>query len=297
VRLLNLKRKLTVSLLFLLTSSLFLIFNFSVQPAKAVFDPRPISEGGDIIFEYGAESGALQPPWDSVKGDGDQYGIASVNTSKARTGDNSIYMYQKSAPKDEHERRVNIREYGSSLQLHEAYISWWVYFDSNCIDSDNADDWGPTLGGFQLWFGPSVKTWMWWTGARFTTAGGSGTNRRIQFSYRWGKADPYPHFDSDAQAQQEYFDPNEAWCQFDNLKNTWVHFQIYYKIATGTDGVVTAWLNNNEIASKTGIATDPRHFSSMIVVIEPRKYPDDPKKISRELSKRYNIKSIDWSGG
>jgi FtsZ-interacting cell division protein YlmF len=41
----------------------------------------------------------------------------------------------------------------------------------------------------------------------------------------------------------------------------------------------------------------PRHFSSMIVVIEPRKYPDDPKKIAKELSKKYNTRVIEWSGG
>jgi len=224
---------------------------FIVPPAQAVFGAE------DIYFEYGAESGVLQPPWDSVSGSG----IITVDDTHARTGSYSVKMYQKAPPKTDQERRGHMREYGTSHGRTEGYASYWVYMDSQVAEPNN--DWGPTWGGWQTWFGPTWKTYYWWTGMRFGSAG-SPNNKGIQVSWGFGKIGEGVNFDEDAEAVEQAWDLRlvDDKYYYSNMIGSWHHFQLYYKIATGTSGIVRAWINNTLVAEKTGFATDPRAYDS-----------------------------------
>jgi len=265
VRLLNLKRKLTVPLLFLLVASLLLVFNLSAQPIQAVFGSE------DIFFEYGAESGELQPPWDSVDGDGEM----TVDDTHVRTGTKSVKFYQRDGssgdPKDEQERRCHLRVHGTTHGKTEAWVSYWIYIDSSLV-ADN-DDWGPTWGGWQAWFGPPEMTYYWWTGMRMGSAGGSASTRGFQVAYSWGKVPTSQHqkiWEGSAQDFSQYIEENveEVWdirlsdakYRYSNMAGSWQHIQFYYKIATETDGVVQCWVNDTMVCEKTGISTDPRGY-------------------------------------
>jgi len=200
-----------------------------------------------IFFEYGAESGALQPPWDSVSGSG----ITEVDDTYVRTGTKSIYMYQTGPPKGDQGRRNHLREHGSSHGKSEGYISWWLYISSQMLETEDASR--VTLGGWQLWFGPSGSTWMWWEGGRFRIM----ADKRIQYSYRWGNAYGYD-FDDDATAQE---DQSATSYSANDYVNQWVHFQIYWKIHQ-TAGECAFWFNDNLVANITGLHSDPRYYSS-----------------------------------
>lgn len=204
-----------------------------------------------IFFEYGAESGVLQPPWDKVGAVG--YPSSTIiDDSHARSGTYSMKLYQGQPTKTEKERRVSNRLY--STDRKEFYVSWWVYFDSQW---DNQDSWS-TLGGWQTFFGPSGEDpagkWRWWTGGRFQVHG----NGYLQFAYGWGKAEGASDFSANAESIEQ------SWATsyyVSDYYDQWVHFQVYVKMANGTDGTVTAWFNNNLVANKTGIKTDPSGYS------------------------------------
>ena len=78
----------------------------------------------EIFFEYGAETGVLQPPFDQIH----TGGIIEVDDTYARTGTKSIYFYQKAPPKTDMERRCHLRLYGRTHEQTEGYLSWWVWF-------------------------------------------------------------------------------------------------------------------------------------------------------------------------
>jgi hypothetical protein len=201
-----------------------------------------------IFFEYGAESGALQPPWDSVSGDG----IIEVDDTHVRTGTKSIYMYQIGPPnKGDQDRRNHLREYGSSHRKSEGYLSWWMYVSSQLLETQDSSR--VTLGGWQLWFGPSGSTWIFWTGGRFRLM----ENKRFQYSYKWGDAYGWGYGDDAAAQQQE--SAIDYWAA--DYENQWVHFQIYWKIAE-SNGVCTFWFNNNMVANITGLHSDPRYYTT-----------------------------------
>ena len=155
--------------------------------------------------------------------------------------------------------------------MKEGYMSWWVYVTSQ-MASGNPDDWGPTFGGWQTWFGPQEgPTYYWWTGGRWGTAGSaSAATIRFQFVYGWGKV-PDEHdpngeatdFSSDAEAIEQSWDPQTiegVSLYFADWVSEWVHLQVYWKIGI-SDGAVKAWFNGNLVADKEGIATDPRAYS------------------------------------
>jgi len=200
-----------------------------------------------IFFQYGGETGVLQPPWDFV-GD-ERYGIIRVDSAHARTGSRSIYMYQKLPPKSEKERRCHLRYYGKNHKQTELFFSWWAYFDNRWL-TDDPEGWGSTLGGWQLWFGPETITHYWWEGGRFRIY---PTSRRINFEWKWGKIDGGVDFGPSGQ----FWDTDYYITDF---LNRWVHFQVYVKIAKGNNGVVRAWFNNVLVAEKTGITTDPSEY-------------------------------------
>jgi len=135
-----LKRKQNVPLLFLLVVSLFLVFNFSVYPAQAVFGEE------DIFFEYGAESGVLQPPITWVQTGGDGY--IETATSPIKTGDRSIEFYMEPAGTDISRRsRIWMYQDNFGTRYMEFYLSYWIYFPAeDPWTTSDSDGWGTTFG-------------------------------------------------------------------------------------------------------------------------------------------------------
>ena len=230
--------------------------SLSIESVESANDPQLIIvwSGADtnIVFETGMETGVLKPPWDRTEGEG----TMQVSQTHVRSGSYSLYMYQKAPPKSEKERRSHMKEFGSSLQMNEGYFSWWIYYDSQFAE-DNPD-WGPVLGGWQLWWGPTATgpTYMWWNGGRF---GIERTNKKFKFSYGWGKMGGVPDFDADAKATGHNWYLN--YYSTDYI-GQWIHLQVYFKLGQASDGIVRAWFNNVLVAEKTGITTDPRGYSS-----------------------------------
>jgi len=210
----------------------------------------------NIFFEYGAEYGVLQPPWDIVgpMGSGDHSGSnVQVDDTYVRTSSQAVKFYQLPPPRSDAQRRVELRYIDTKK---EYYISWWAYFPSGQGWEDaDIDGWGTTLGGYQSFFGPSGDKWRWWTGARF---GLMKSARKLLFSYSWGKRGGVDDFDSGAEAEEQTWDTNYY---IGDYLNQWVHFQIHVKWANSSQGIVTSWFNNNLVANKTGLNTDPSGYS------------------------------------
>ena len=196
-----------------------------------------------IFFEYGAESGVLEPPFDDAgpRGSGDKSGsYVRVVDSIVRSGSTSIEIYQKAPPKSDAQRRVGVFKYGESSYPREAYLSWWVYFPNEPPwNSDDKDGWGTNIGGWKLCFGPPDNRWQWWTGGRFHV---DKSSREVIFDYAWHK---YPVIG----VRKDWIFHSGFYVD-ENL-NQWIHFQIYYKITTDSDSVIRAWVNNKLFAEKT----------------------------------------------
>jgi hypothetical protein len=228
----------------------------SIQNMGDILYQESFAEG--IFFEYGAESGILQPPWDVVGAVGDQPKTGSytvVDDTHARTGTNSMKLYQIPPTKSDAQRRISNRYYETGRK--EFYVSWWAYFDNRWLTQD-PDGWGTTLGGWQIFFGPSGEDpggkWRWWTGGRFHV---TNSARDFIFGYGWGKHADASDFSADAESIEQTWDTGY---DIDDYLNQWVHFQLYIKMATDNTGVVRAWFNNNLVAEKTSIKTDPSGY-------------------------------------
>jgi hypothetical protein len=209
-----------------------------------------------IFFEYGAESGVLQPPWDAVgpEGSGDKGGsYVQVDDTHVRTGSQCVKFYQVPPIKSDAQRRVELR-YVSTLK--EYYLSWWAYFPSGQgWESEDIDGWGTTLGGYQAFFGPPGDKWRWWTGGRF---GISKSDRTILFAHGWGKSASADDFDISAEAEEQ------EWATGYHIRDyldQWINFQVYVRWANNSQGIVRAWFNNNLVAERTGLNTDPSGYS------------------------------------
>jgi len=201
-----------------------------------------------IFFEYGGETGVLQPPWDHVGPMPEApVSYAIVDTAHARSGTRSMKLYQPSPPKSDGQRRVSNRYYQTGYK--EFYVSWWVYFDNLW----QTTGWGSTLGGWQIFFGPSSTPYYWWTGGRFRIH----SDRHVLFNYRFGKISGGVDFSAAGNAIAQTWDTN--YYITDHL-NQWIHFQVYVKFRADNTGVVRAWLNNVLVAEKTGIKTDPSGY-------------------------------------
>jgi len=202
-----------------------------------------------IFFEYGAESGELQPPWDSVQGDGVEFGLAEISTTHVRTGTKSVYMYQKAPTKTENERRVHFRESGTSHGQDEFYVSWWMYFDNRWLTTD-PDGWGTTLGGWQWWFrqGNALRFWScrWHIDL---------IDREISANHMEHR---FPTMEVVKVGDGEVSQPLTSYL------NQWVCFQLYFK-KHATDGIVRAWFYNGVdeelVYEKTNYCTDPTTYS------------------------------------
>ena len=232
----------------------------SIQNMGDIFYQDDFAE--KIFFEYGAESGILQPPLDNIgpTGSGDKSGSYTiVDDAHAKTGNYSMKLYQIPPPKSDAQRRISNRYYWTGRK--EFYVSWWAYFDDRWLTQD-PDGWGSTLGGWQIFFGPSGEDpggkWRWWTGGRFHI---SQTSRSLTFAYGWGKHADANDFSADAEAIEQVWDSGY---DIDDFLNRWVHFQVYVKMTIDNTGVVRAWFNNALVAEKTNIKTDPEGYSEFV---------------------------------
>ena len=192
-----------------------------------------------ILFEYGAESGVLQPPWDIAGGSGsgsqgDSY--VAVDNTHVRTGSQAVKFYQQPPPKDDKARRIVLRKWNSGHK--EFYLSWWLYFDDTWLEDTTPD--GAVLGAIHNWFGPLGDRWAYLTSA----------NMRVWKSRKVGTGLRLP-FGSSSWTSSDYFAP----------LNQWFHLQIYVKWAKDNTGVVRFWYNDILVREETGIKTDPEGYS------------------------------------
>jgi len=238
-----------------LVLSLFLVFNFSVYPTKAVFGTE------DIIFEYGAESGEVDPPLDWVQVAGDGY--IETTTSSKRTANRSIDFYISPDGSTDASRRARIWKYQNDFdnKYMEFYLSYWIYFPAeDPWTTSDSDGWGTTFGGWSMWFGAEGESsWSRRTGGSFRMR--SGTSREIRYRYSWRD---YP---TDG-AGSEGWNGDSGLYTDNELSGCWTQFQHYVKITEGSDSVVKAWINSTLVFEKTTwtdmgyTCADPRGYSA-----------------------------------
>jgi len=240
---------------------------FSIQNTGNILTQDNFAD--TIFFEYGAESGVLQPPFDLVgpHGSGDKSGsYTKVVSSPVRTGTKSVEIYQKRPPKSDAQRRVVImKTQETGWNKREFYLSWWVYFPSDYAwDGPDANSFGTNLGGWQLWFGPPSNRHQWRTRAIFRLR--SGSSRELQFQYSFWEF-PDTNNDGDFDEDDTSRFNNNTGVYIDENLNQWIHFQLYLKMTTGSDSVVRAWVDNNLVFEKTTWTSD-------ITAAAPEAYSD-----------------------
>ena len=213
----------------------------------------------EIFFEYGAETGVLQDPWDLVgpNGSGDMSGAgAIIDTTYVRTGSKAIKIFQPVPPKSDAQRRVGLKLYGASHGLDEFYFSFWVYLPTGfeSVVQDSSPQWGPTVGGVIIYWGnlndPNSR---WSKGLRF----------RHLFDYSNG--------DVITQINLNGFDltgdnPTLGNYEVSGLAGrkvlstgAWHHFQFYYRMGDMSTGIAKSWVDNDLVFDET-TATDPAYF-------------------------------------
>lgn len=199
-----------------------------------------------MFFEYGAETGDLQPPWDIAGPHGGDVssppkGAATIDTTHVRTGTKSVKLWQDEPPKLQGDRRVVLREYDSVGTEKDIYWSYWMYFPDIPIWND-ATYWH-SLGGIR------------WTISVDGTADFSGI--MIQM-----------HQDNYMQiSYSNYFDPGDdivvvtspKWYTYDNL-DQWVHFQAHLTLTSDSTGVAEVWIDDVKYLDLSGLHTDPESF-------------------------------------
>ena len=198
-----------------------------------------------IFFEYGAESGVLQPPMDLIGpyGSGDKSGsYTAITSSVARTGTKAVEIYQKAPPKSDAQRRVLLDKFqlDFSPKHREYYFSWWVYFpDESPWNTDDPDSWGTNIYENKIQFGPPDNRHQWHTAIVFRI---DPHDRHIYLSYKWHK---YPAIGvrKDWNYHSNFY--------VDEHLNEWIHLQYYEKITTGSESVIRAWINNDMFMEKT----------------------------------------------
>lgn len=237
------KRKLLVGYLLFLLALSFLGFLDFMPPVLAVFGSE------DIFFEYGAEAGYLQPPWDAVgaSGSGSTSGAgAIVDNSHVRTGTQAVKLYQPALPKSDAQRRVSA--YYHSYSESEFYFSFWAYFPTGYDNVADSASW-LNIGGITLYWGNNADSGGRWSKglrSRFTVGkDGTGFFARGTWSANDRTGDWVDFWYNGA---KEYL-----------TLNTWVHFQIYMKSGE-SDGVITAWIDNNVSLNRTSEPTDPAYW-------------------------------------
>jgi hypothetical protein len=204
----------------------------------------------DILFEYGAESGALQPPWDyaGAKGSGTKSGAGIVmDSTHVRTGTEAIKIYQPSPPKSDAQRRV---EAGfSSHSETEFYWSFWTYFPTGYDEVANQSSW-LNIGGITLYWGDDDADdggrWSKGLRSRFTV-GKDGTGLYARGTWT---------------ANDLTDDWVDFWHEGDKhylTMNEWHHFQLYMKVGVN-DGIITTWIDDVQNLHRTNEHTDPAYW-------------------------------------
>jgi hypothetical protein len=237
---------------------------FDITDLVMFLKVRAPLEQESIFFEYGAESGGLNPSWSSVgispggtycSHTSDPSGVW-ISSTHARTGTKSMYYYQHAPPKDNPCRRITNRYYGSGLS-DEYYFSWWVYFPSSDWDKQDGSGWGTVLGGVQIFWGPSGDEWRWSMGVKFFVE--ANGNKRFYLRSGFGSSQSgsssqycsndfnYYHY-SDKYLRSGYMDQ-------------WVHFQVCIKYRQDGTGEYAGWINDDLVYHKTGLINDPRGYS------------------------------------
>jgi len=213
-----------------------------------------------IIFEYGAESGELEPPFDWVQVAGGSGGYIQTVTSPKRTANRSITFYVAPDGSSDASRRARIWKYQDDFDTKylEFYLSYWIYFPAeDPWTTSDSDGWGTTFGGWSMWFGPSGESsWSYRTGGSFRMK--TGTSRELRYRYSWRD---FPTDGSDG------FTVDTGLYADDELSGVWTQLQHYVKITEGTDSIIRAWVNDDLIFEKTTwtelgfTCADPRGYS------------------------------------
>ena len=224
-----------------------------------------------ILFEYGAESGNLQP-WDVA---GFTYGydpnayVTVVpdsplgHTVQVRTGTKSVELYQPAPPKSE----FSIGFVYYDTEQTELYFSRWIYLP-------NAEPWNLneslkderySFGGLVSEFGPADNKNKYFTGLNIArTSYTVPSSNKFWIELRWGKTSP---------EYDDYLSPEEDFSEFytTGLKiadyvGVWIHIQMAYKWAKDYTGYARVWLNKEGEAStlifeRTGLKTHPEGYS------------------------------------
>jgi len=212
----------------------------------------------DIFFEYGAESGVLQPPFDWV-------GIWSPLGTKIEFETTTIHGGQKSikfttdlsdAQAQGHtQTRAQLNWHGGlSQSITEAYISYWAYlpdaYDLSSQGWDIAFDFHWRVAGVAWYDLPKVYI---------------------------KKSTSYPPFVLLGSPQVGGVRSTTA-----IPRNQWVHFQMYYKLGV-SDGIYRVWQDDALIFNYTNVdtATTSGGVADSIHSIEWKLYPSqyDPDSI------------------
>lgn len=203
-----------------------------------------------IFFQYGGETGDLQPPWDFVgpNGDGIESGSKiSIAEAPVRTGTKAVRIYQVPPPKSDAQRRVGLK-YWSHTQT-DFYFSWWAYFPTGYDNIVDGAEW-LTFGGLTLYWGnpdtdPSGK---FSKGLRLRFFAGKDSNGFYAY-LSWSG------FDS-----TEFWEDYPFYWWIENREylalNQWHNFQVYIKVDTNA-GVVRGWINNVLVGELVDTPTHP----------------------------------------
>jgi hypothetical protein len=195
-----------------------------------------------IFFEYGAESGVLQPPWDKAGPwwtASEGKGSATTDSTHVRTGDLAVKLWQGTPPKNEADRRIVLREYIRTTEK-DIYWSVWAYYPDMPVWDGSALYWHTGIG--ISW---AIKTEV------MVDFSGLGMQMHksgmimIDYSNYFDTADDV-HVDTD-------FDIS------DHL-DEWIHFQFHLKLTADSSGVAEAWINDVSYLSLTGLHSDPESF-------------------------------------
>lgn len=183
-----------------------------------------------IFFEYGAESGVLQPPWDFSGPNGSEDTSGSEVTiveTPVRTGTKSMRFYQVPPPKSDAQRRVGAK-YWSHTQ-HESYFSFWAYFPTGYDTAIETAGW-LTIGGYTLYWNKEAGGYVGLRARFFMYKDADGLYTQMSWS----------RIEDGATSFWKNGDKSYL------TLNQWHHFQIYLK--NNASGNITAWVNDVQTA-------------------------------------------------
>ena len=276
-----------IILVLLLALELFILYAPHAH-AQTVFDPAT-----DVFFEYGAESGLLQPPFSPIGvSPGGTYCARSsdpsgtwVTREKVRTGSYALKDYIHPPPQNNPCRRIHNQWWGNTHD--EFYFSVWVYFPSSStwdvLESGGmGDTWCNVGGNLRTYFGPPSNPWKYSTGMAWCVFRNTGM-LRAQWNYQHG-------FHNQEDGLWDY----PLYVQ--DILDQWVQLQIYYKFHP-TNGAYHAWVTfengtERDLGGATGKITDPRGYSDWGSDWEFRPIESGHVYLQDSLYQDYGMKSV-----